>query len=155
MELKFDNIARMVEYLDSKAIEHAQKIYAIELDHSASSIEQGEEILARLHEHYLATQSLAGIFGMAMFYGAYIGEAFRRSSRPQADWEGDASGRTFPCLRWHARHGGDSIIFPMSWCYTRIIEGPENNVWVKYQACALRDDAFVETIKEMKYREND
>src|SRR5690242_10105501 len=115
MGLKFNNIEEMIRYLDSKAVEHSQKVYETTLDHSEGSIQNVERNLAQLHEHYLASKSLAGIFGLAMFYGAYVGEVIRRNRFSDALWEGDASGRTFPSLRWRAPHGGDSIVFPMSW----------------------------------------
>lgn len=153
MPLKFDNLEQMIAYLDAKAVEHAHSIYGIILDHSNQSVEQVETILAQLHDHYSASQSLAGSFGLAMFYGAYVGEAIRRNNFPEGTWEGDASGQSFPSLRWYARHGGESVIFQMNWCYSRIVDGPENNVSVKYQVCIMRNNAFVEKLEQLKSEE--
>ena len=154
MVMTFDNVEAMIQHLDRKAIEHGRMVYGIALAHSTKSIEQVEIILSRLHGHFVLSKSLEGLFGLAMFYGAFVGEVIRRNDLPHAYWTGDASGRTFPSLRWHARYGGDSIIFPMSWCYRRIIEGPANNISVKYQACVMRDEAFVETIEQLIHRDN-
>jgi hypothetical protein len=154
MPFEFDNIEQAIRYLDGKAVEHAKQVYQVLLDHSVRSVEDVEKILARLHEHYLATQSEEGIFGLAMFYGAYVGEVIRRNDLMLAEWAGNVSLQTFPSLSWHARHGGESRVFPMSWCYARMIEGPGDNVWFKYQACIVRDEAIVETVKQIGHRRN-
>lgn len=152
MPLKFNNLESMIQHLDTKAVEHALRVYGTILDHSSESIDAVEKILTRLHDHYLTSQSSAGMFGIAMFYGAYIGELIRKHNFPLANWEGETSGRVFPSLRWHAQHGGESIVFPMSWCYATIIDGPQNNVSFKYHACIERDDAIVEIVEQLKPR---
>jgi hypothetical protein len=78
MGLKFNNIEEMIRYLDSKAVEHSQRVYETTLDHSEGSIQNVESNLAQLHEHYVLSESLAGIFGLAAFYGAYVGEVIRK-----------------------------------------------------------------------------
>ena len=150
MGLKFNNIEEMIRYLDSKAVEHSQTVYETTLDHSELSIENVERNLAQLHEYYVVSGSLAGILGLAMFYGAYVGEVIRRNHFSEASWEGDASGRAFPSLRWRARHGGNSIVFPMNWCYVRMVKGPEDNVLVKYQVSVVGDEAIVEVAEQMR-----
>lgn len=152
MDLRFKNIEEMIRYLDLKAVEHSQKVYETTLDHSEGSIQNVETNLGLLHEHYSVSKSLTGIFGLAMFYGAYVGEVIRRNRFSDASWEGDASGRTFPSLRWRARHGGDSIVFPMNWCYSRMVKGSEDNVSVKFQISVVRDEAFVEVVEQMRGR---
>lgn len=155
MAFKFENLGEMIQYLDAKAVEHALKVYPDILDHSVQSVKVVENILTRLHNHYTASQSKSGMFGMTMFYGAYIGEVIRKENKlREAAWEGDTSGQSFPSLRWRARHGGHSTVFPMSWCYARIINGPEENVWVKYQFCVSRDNAVVEHLGRRKLPNN-
>src|SRR5207244_2502474 len=91
-------------------------------------IRRVEEALGQLHDLHKAGKLESGVQGLAMAYGAYIGEVIRRSE-PDVRWERDHPGmgaKSYP-LYWK---GGAS--FPCAWAYHRIMNGPEDNVWNKY-----------------------
>lgn len=124
----FDSIDEKMQWLASQAVDMA-KNDGVELDYSIDSIADVEEILSKLHEQYQARDDDTGMKGLATAYGAYIGETIRRSEEDSI-WAEDhevAGPGSFP-LRWR---GGDS--FPIGWCYKRMKNGPEENVWHKYQ----------------------
>jgi|SRR5580693_5340792 hypothetical protein len=69
--------------------------------------------------------------GLGSAYGAYIGEVIRRSE-PGAKWEPDDSvggEKSYPIIGGPG-HGHS---YPMARCYHRIVNGPEDNVWVKFR----------------------
>jgi hypothetical protein len=127
---EFKTTEEMMQYLASAAVEMADKNYGTKLDYTPESIEKVDEVLGKIHEEYQRTKPSQGLQGLAMAYGAYIGEVIRRSE-PGAKWEqGDAVGgeRSYP-LYWR---GGASYV--CAWCYRRITNGEEDNVWHKYVA---------------------
>jgi hypothetical protein len=128
--LKFKNTDQFIQYMASEAVKDAEREDHINLDYSVDSIKQVEEILGRLHGQYATDPSSISAKGLGSAYGAYIGEVIRRSE-PGARWErDDAVGgeKSYPII-WQDGHS-----YPMAWCYHRIVNGPEDNVWVKYQA---------------------
>ncbi|MDH4164397.1 MAG: hypothetical protein OEW15_17175 [Nitrospirota bacterium] len=125
----FKNTDEMMVYLAAEAVRDAEKEYHIKLDYSVQSIEQVEAVLSKFHEQYLKDKASVAVNGLATAYGAYIGEVIKRST-PDAKWERDhpvAGEKSYP-MHWK---GGES--FPCGWCYKRITNGPEDNVWHKYQ----------------------
>jgi hypothetical protein len=114
--------------LAEEAVRIADQRYGIKLDYSPASIERVEEILGKLHDQYVKQRPAAGAGGTAERFGAYVGEVIRRSE-PGARWERDhpVAGKDSLPLHWG---GGES--FPLGWCYRRIVNGPEDNVWFKY-----------------------
>lgn len=100
--------------------------------------------LGNLHDHYAKNSSSVSVKGLASAYGAYIGEVIRRSE-PGAKWERDdevGGEKSYPII-WGTGLGHS---YPMAWCYRRIVNGPEDNVWVKYSV--LRDKYSVSKNKE-------
>lgn len=103
-----------------------------DLDFSTSSLEQLEEILSGFHDglNLLAGQKdleqsplAARVRHMAILYGAYLGETFRR--RWGGNWlPGEAAGRAEPTLQI-----GNLSLSPISRVYKRLIRGPSENVW--------------------------
>jgi hypothetical protein len=117
-----------MRYLAAEAVDMANRDFGIKLDYSVESIEQVEEMLGRLYDEVARRKSSEGVRGLAMMCGAYIGESIRRTE-PDAKWEQDhpvAGEKSYP-LHWQ---GGES--FPCGWCYNRIMNGPEDNIWHKY-----------------------
>jgi len=117
-----------MRHLASEAVDIADKSYGIKLDYGTESIQQVEVVLGKLHEEFLQRKSEKGVRGLAMAFGAYIGESIRKKV-PEAKWDRDhpvAGEKSYP-LHWL---GGDS--FPLGWCYKRIVNGPEDNVWDKF-----------------------
>jgi len=127
---EFKSTDEMMQYLAAQAVEMADKNFGIKLDYTPGSIERVEGILGKLHEEYVTTKPSDGLQGLSMAYGAYIGEAMRRSE-PGAKWERDdpVEGKKSYPLIWR---GGASYV--CAWCYRRIMNGDEDNVWFKYQA---------------------
>jgi hypothetical protein len=118
----------MMRHLASEAVDIADKTYGIKLDYSTESIQKVEVVLGKLHDEMLQRKSTEGVRGLAMAFGAYIGESIRKGV-PEAKWERDhpvAGEKSYP-LHWF---GGDS--FPIGWCLKRIMNGPEDNVWDKF-----------------------
>jgi hypothetical protein len=126
---EFKNTDEMMTYLAAEAVKDAEKENHIALDYSVESIEKVEAVLSKIHEQYLKDKSSIAVNGLAMAYGAYIGEVIKRTE-PNAKWERDhpvAGEKAYP-IHWR---GSES--FPCGWCYKRITNGPEDNVWHKYQ----------------------
>jgi hypothetical protein len=127
--LKFGSTDEFIQFMAAEAVKNAQGKARINLDYSVDSIKQVEEILGRLHEQYVKDPSSISAKGLGSAYGAYIGEVIRRSE-PGAKWErDDAVGgeKSYPII-WGPGHS-----YPMAWCYHRIVNGPEDNVWVKFR----------------------
>jgi hypothetical protein len=124
----FDSVDDMMQYLARDAVSMANKDHGIGLDFGEKSIMDVEKILGTLHEKYRVSHAKAGANGLALAYGAYIGEVIRRSA-PGSKWEQDHAvvGRNSYPLHWISGE-----IFPCGWCYKRIVNGPEDNVWHKY-----------------------
>ena len=127
-ENPLESLDGTIQWLAGEAVSMAGQQHGIVLDYSEKSIKDVEKILGDLHEQYIATKREKGAMGLAMAFGAYIGEVIRRGT-PGTRWERDhpvAGENSYP-LHWH---GGE--IFPCIWCYKRIVNGPEDNVWNKY-----------------------
>jgi hypothetical protein len=128
-QTEFKTTEEMMTFLAAEAVKDAEKENKIKLDYSPQSIEKVEAVLGKIHEQYTKDKLSIAVNGLAMAYGAYIGEAIRRSE-PGSKWERDhpvGGEKSYP-LHWK---GGES--FPCGWCFKRITNGPEDNVWHKYQ----------------------
>jgi hypothetical protein len=129
--LKFGSTDEFIQFMAAEAVKDAAEKDRINLDYSVDSIKKVEEILGRLHEQYVKDPSSISAKGLGSAYGAYIGEVIRKSE-PGAKWErDDAVGgeKSYPII-WGPGHGHS---YPMAWCYHRIVNGPEDNVWVKFR----------------------
>jgi hypothetical protein len=125
--VEFRSTQEMVLWLADQGVALARDNHVV-LDYSEESIEKAEFVLGKLHEEYRTGKLTHGTNGPAMAMGAYVGECIRRHE-PGAHWERDhpiGGEKSYP-LHWR---GGES--FPMAWCYKRIVNGPEDNVWIKY-----------------------
>jgi hypothetical protein len=124
----FQSLDDMMQFLAGEAVSMAGTQHGIALDYSEKSIQDVEKILGTIHEEYVASKPERGAMGLAMAFGAYIGEVIRRGN-PGSKWERNhpvAGENSYP-LSWL---GGE--IFPCGWCYKRIVNGPEDDVWHKY-----------------------
>ncbi len=120
------------------AVEHAKKYWATELDYSPGSIEDVELILARMHES-IPRNTLLKLFkkgpteeqmaNIAIAYGAYIGEVFRREFG--GTWsKGEVLGQQDVLA---LQFTPQNMVFPPGKVWKRLHEGEEDNVWVFYQ----------------------
>ncbi|MBX9623922.1 MAG: hypothetical protein K2X82_08905 [Gemmataceae bacterium] len=119
--------------LADKAVRRAADEYAADLDYSPESVERVEAVLGRLHARHAAGDLPAEQAGReAAVWGAYVGEVIRRLKG--GHWEADhaAAGPGSVAICYD---GGQS--FPVGWCYKRIVNGDEDNVWHKFRYFAL------------------
>jgi hypothetical protein len=130
-ERKFANTDEFVQWLASEAVKDAWEQNHVKLDYSVESIKYVERILGGLHSQYTKDPSTISVKGLGSAYGAYIGEVIRRSE-PGAHWQRDdeMGEKSYPII-WGPTAGHS---YPMAWCYHRILNGDEDNVWVKYRA---------------------
>jgi hypothetical protein len=134
---KFASTDELIQFMAAEAVQDAGGKERIDLDYSVNSIKEVEEILGRLHEQYAKDPSSVSAKGLGSAYGAYVGEVIRRSD-PSARWEPDdnvGGEKSYPII-WGPGAGHS---YPMAWCYHRIVNGPEDNVWVKYQVLKDRN----------------
>jgi hypothetical protein len=129
--LKFGSTDEFIQCMAAEAVKDAAGKDRINLDYSVDSIKEVEEILGRLHEQYRKDPSSISPKGLASAYGAYVGEVIRRSEPGAKRERDDAVGwqKSYPIV-WGPGHGHS---YPMAWCYHRIVNGPEDNVWVKFR----------------------
>jgi hypothetical protein len=126
------------------ATEHAKATCGIALDYTPASVEHVEEVLGRLYEAiprglvarlFKKAPSADEIATVSKMYGGYIGECIRRTWG--GEWEVDhpvAGPRSFPIS------SGGHQSFPLGWCFKRLRNGPEDNVWHKMQILYLKRD---------------
>lgn len=110
-----------------------QEGFATNLDYSVESIKQLEQILGALHDDYKSTHSEEGLQGIALEFGAYIVKVIERHFG-SAEWQRDheSFGKdTFP-LQWRG-----STLFPFQWCMKRLLDGPGDDVWLKFKVLVL------------------
>jgi len=127
---KFKSTDEFIQYMAGEAVSDADKENHVHLDYSVDSIQQVETILGQLHDQYVSNPNSVSAKGLGAAYGAYVGETIRRSE-PNVKWQrDDAVGgeKSYPLI-WAAGHS-----YPMAWCYHRIVNGPGDNVWIKYLA---------------------
>ncbi|MGB7844969.1 MAG: hypothetical protein WBL63_05085 [Candidatus Acidiferrum sp.] len=126
---EFGTTDEFVQWMATEAVKDATDNNHITLNYSPDSIQSVEKILGSLHDQYVKNPSSVSANGLGSAYGAYLGEVIRRTE-PGAKWERDdpvGGEKSYPII-WGA---GNS--YPMAWCYHRIVNGPEDNVWVKYR----------------------
>jgi hypothetical protein len=131
---QFQSPTQFAQWLATEAVQDAKDNNHVALDYTPNSIQNVEKILGQLHDQYTKNPSSVSADGLDSAYGAYIGEVIRRSES-DARWEQDdpvGGPKSYPLI-WG---GGNS--FPMAWCYHRIVNGPEDDVWFKYRV--LKDD---------------
>ena len=114
-------------YFATEATKWVRQDKGIDLDYSMGSIKVVEEQLGGLSQRVDKSNPQKGMLGQAMGYGAYIGEVVRK--RYGGTWAVDhpvAGARSYPLTTKSNR-----VIFPVGWCWKRIINGDEDNVFLK------------------------
>jgi len=116
--------------LAAQAVHAAHDAYEVTLDYTVASVEHVESILAMLHEEHNARPFFPErMVAEANRWGAYVGEVARRVRG--GEWQRDSAhvgANTFPLV-----FGEQNEIYPCAWCYRRITNGAEDNVWVKFR----------------------
>lgn len=124
---EFKTTDAMMEYLGKEAAKWVKADRGVELDYSLESIRIMKEELGRVSKQIDGKNPPSGTFGTAMGYGAYVGEVLRR--RGGGTWAADhavAGERTYPLSM-----AGGATIFPVGWCWKRLTQGEDDNVFMK------------------------
>jgi hypothetical protein len=122
-------IQKIAEAYALDMIDYAKQTHGIDLDWSDDSVQQVERIAALLHNDYEKTRPSSE--QVAPFYkmlGSYIGEVFRRNHGAKWGWV-TLQGNRFPGMQ----HKPSSLFWPWGKALSRIVNGPEDNLWHYYQ----------------------
>lgn len=135
-----DVIAEM-QLRASQAVEEASSKHHVKLDFTPESVERVESILADLHDtHRRSSIDDQKLVKEALKWGGYIGEAIKRQRT--SEWAVDSAvggPGSFPIV-----YADEDESFPVRWCYKRIVNGAEDNVWHKFEILVLnRDDLSI------------
>lgn len=123
----FKSTDEMMAYLGKETTKWVKQDRNIDLDYSLDSVQVIEQELARISKEVNKTNPQPGTTGIAMGYGAYIGEVFRR--RDGGAWAVDdptVGPKSYPLTT-----RSNSVIYPVGWCWKRLINGEEDNVYHK------------------------
>ncbi|MCD6052224.1 MAG: hypothetical protein K0Q55_3642 [Verrucomicrobia bacterium] len=126
---QFATTDAMMNHLANEAVKWVKQDRGVTLDYSADSIKIIEEELGRIHTKDQPKAGQPGVFGTAMGYGAYVGEVIRR--RDGGTWATDhpvGGTNSYPLKITKP----DTTIFPVGWCFKRLINGEEDNVHAKF-----------------------
>lgn len=123
-----------IDFLSAEGVKDADRESHVHLDYTVESIKKVEGILGDLHGLYAKDHSSVAVEALSLAYGAYVGEVIRKTE-PNVRWEksDSATGEKSPTLIW-----GEWRSYPMAWCYRRIVNGDEDNIWMKYQGLKER-----------------
>jgi len=122
--------------LADEAVNRARSEFRQTLDFAPESVRTVEQILGKLYELRAAGEMPDDrLHREAITWGAYVGEVIRRQKGGHWEKDHDVGGPdSFPL-----HHGGGQS-FPVAWCGKRLINGDEDNVWIKYQVMTARKD---------------
>jgi hypothetical protein len=126
------------------ALTDAKDEFDVVLDFSPDSVESLESVLAQIHELHAANPIPdAELNRHALKWGGYVGEVIKRVRTAEWKLDSDVGGdASLPIV-----YDDDSESFPVRWCYKRIINGDEDNVWHKFTLLAInRDTDFGDAI---------
>jgi hypothetical protein len=130
-----DDVQQGIVELSAEAVQMAMVDNGVPLDYSVDSVQRVEAILAALYDRQSKDAlTLERRRYVAVRYGAYVGEVIRR--KWGGHWEQDhavAGPGSFPIKS----QGHES--FPIGWCFKRLTNGPEDNVWNKLQVLYVKE----------------
>ncbi len=130
--------------LSDEAVTMAKTDSNIALDYSLESVEQVEAILASVYANH---PDLERRRYLAVRYGAYVGEVIRRKWGGSWDRDHPVGGKdSFPIRS----KGHES--FPIAWCFKRLKNGSEDNVWHKLQILYVQEQAGSQASTETDQR---
>jgi hypothetical protein len=130
-------ITNVMEAYAQDAVDMAREQFQLELDYSEGSLELVEKILSELHDTLPKGKSSKSskskpsedqIWRMAKIWGGYVGEVMRRWWGGNWTMGGARFSNEVISLETH-----DTVIFPPTKVYKRIVNGPEDNVWDYYR----------------------
>jgi len=127
---------RNKDQMSAFAKEIAREGFAKKLDYTPQSVHEVEVILGVLHEDYVGSGSDEGLYGVALEFGSYLAKVIELHFGP-IQWTRDHPDFVKDSLPLTWRGGA---IFPVSWCLKRIIDGPSEDIWSKFQVLVLDRD---------------
>lgn len=146
-----DDMLADIQYLASRAVEHAQQTFGITLDYSPDSLRQVETILGNLYSTRPknAFQRLFNrknaptpkqVISMATAYGSYVGEVIRK--RWGGTWSAQSATFAEPTVTLHL--GPTEEVYPLNKVQKRLVNGEEDSIWFYYQVLARDHDSQAE-----------
>jgi hypothetical protein len=129
LRMNNNDLAQEMQARATKAVEIAASEYDTTIDYSPDSVAKVEEILGKIHEQNKSKPlSKDQLVIESLRWGGYIGEVIRRIKPCHWELNSKIGGEgSFPIVFNNEKHE----TFPVGWCYKRIINGPEDNVWHK------------------------
>jgi hypothetical protein len=120
------------------AVKDAKTEFNADLDFSPESVETVESVLAQIHNLHAANPIPDSELNRhALKWGGYIGEVIKRVRTAEWKLDSDVGGAaSLPIVYDDARES-----FPVRWCYKRIVNGDEDNVWHKFTILVMSRDA--------------
>jgi hypothetical protein len=130
---KTDPWDKKMRLMSEQAVMDSWNRYGVVLDYSDSSIKSLEAELDRIsHSQEFQASSEKDQRAQGIISGAYVGEVIRRNHGGIWAVDSEAAGRfSFPVTI------GKAESFPCTWCYKRLMNGPEDNIWDKYRYFVL------------------
>ena len=130
---KTDPWDKKMRLMSEQAVMDSWNRYGVPLDYSDSSIKSLEAELDRIsHSQEFQAFSEKDQRAEGIINGAYVGEVIRRNHGGIWAVDSEAAGRfSFPVTI------GKAESFPCTWCYKRLMNGPEDNIWDKYRYFVL------------------
>ncbi|HEY1172969.1 MAG TPA: hypothetical protein VGH19_16495 [Verrucomicrobiae bacterium] len=131
---QFATTDTMMAHFSGEAVKWVKQDRSLTLNFSPDSIKIIEEELGRLHKTRQIKDGDKGLLGLAIGYGAYVGEVIRREHG--GTWATDhpeAGLKSYPLTLSNPL----VTIFPVNWCYKRLVNGENDNVYFKATAWKL------------------
>jgi hypothetical protein len=124
------------------AVLRARRESGVELNYGPQSVEKIEAILSSLHaRRRLGQLDDRATLNEGYLWGAYVGEVLRavrggqwiQTGRTDGPGGKPRFGEDFG-LQWGS---SGEVSLPIAWCIKRIVNGPEDDVWNKFQVLGL------------------
>jgi hypothetical protein len=138
-QLTRQDVAEEMKLRAKLAVDTAATDFDVTLDYTPASIEKVEGILARIHDQHSASPlERAQLTKQALKWGAYVGEVIKTQKRSEWALDSAVGGPgSLPIV-----YDNKSESFPVRWCYNRIVNGREDNVWHKFTIIVLDRENF-------------
>jgi hypothetical protein len=120
------------------AVKDAKTEFDAVLDYSPESVETVESVLAQIHNSHVANPIPdAELNRHALKWGGYVGEVIKRVRTAEWKLDSDVGGdASLPIV-----YDDSSESFPVRWCYKRIVNGDEDNVWHKFTILVMNRES--------------
>lgn len=132
-----------MKHFASEAAKWVKEDKGVDLDFSFESIKLIEAQLDGLSKKVNRSNPQPGMRGQAMSYGAYVGEVFRR--KMGGSWAEDhptGGEKSYPLTT-----RSNTVIFPLMWGWKRVINGEEDNIYLKAVLFTQADVVSTNTIE--------